>query len=132
MFAQHGTVVEIVAMKSFWRRGQAFVAFRDLEHARAAMQALQGHMYEGKPLRINFAKEESDVFKREKGEWEPRPKGPKKPRAIRERESALQRQFEQLQEQMLTFQERSVEPPSRTEPVDLHDDSKACEIASVA
>lgn len=107
LFKKHGTVTEIVALSSFWRRGQAFVSFQSTEEAARAKDALSGHVLNGKPMRINFAREESlnagavapgsglRVRKRKD-----KSEGPSKPRAIREREQALQQQFWQLQQQM--------------------------------
>lgn len=56
--------------------------------------------------RINYAREKSDCFRKEDGTYEPRPKGPKKPRAIREREAQLKEQFEALQNQMSQLQQQ--------------------------
>lgn len=50
LFSPFGEIVQIIAMRSYWRRGQAFVAFRDQAAATKAMTALQGRMLEGKPM----------------------------------------------------------------------------------
>lgn len=58
-------------------RGQAFIVFREFEHATKAMSDLQGKAFFSKPL-VNFlitsqevalAKQESDRTKIEKGTW---------------------------------------------------------------
>jgi len=57
--------------------------------------------------RINYAREESHHFSGS-DVVKPERKGPKKPRAIVEREIALQEQFRSLQQQMNAFQQGGV------------------------
>lgn len=101
IFKQFGEIRDIVAMKSFWRRGQAWIIFRDKETATRAMNGLQGFPLYDKPMRINFAIAKSDLIAQEDGTFVSREKGPKKPRAIREREEKQKALFEQLQKQFL-------------------------------
>merc|ERR1712166_1619257 len=56
IFKQFGTIVEIVAMDSVRRRGQAFVVFDTIDSAREARERMQGFPIYNKPLRIQFAK----------------------------------------------------------------------------
>eukprot|EP01053_Blabericola_migrator_P000328 Blabericola_migrator_1__327@NODE_1084_length_5492_cov_106_716682_g643_i1_p5_GENE_NODE_1084_length_5492_cov_106_716682_g643_i1NODE_1084_length_5492_cov_106_716682_g643_i1_p5_ORF_typecomplete_len161_score37_49RRM_1/PF00076_22/7e14RRM_5/PF13893_6/9_5e12DUF4523/PF15023_6/1_6e06Calcipressin/PF04847_12/7_1e05Limkainb1/PF11608_8/0_00024RRM_8/PF11835_8/0_0043RRM_occluded/PF16842_5/0_0076Nup35_RRM_2/PF14605_6/0_015RRM_3/PF08777_11/0_018PHM7_cyt/PF14703_6/0_021Nup35_RRM/PF05172_13/0_065RL/PF17797_1/0_072_ len=49
-FSAFGEIVNILMMKSFWRRGQAFVSFKEQEAATQALEALQGQILEGKPM----------------------------------------------------------------------------------
>ena len=42
LFAQHGKVIDVVALKTLPARGQAFVVFSDIQEATAAMRLLQG------------------------------------------------------------------------------------------
>lgn len=51
--------------------------------------------------RIQYAREISDVFTKEDGTYVQRPPGPKKPRAIIEREKKLQAQLQQFQQMMM-------------------------------
>lgn len=55
-------------------RGQAFVVFEDLNSATAALRAMQGFPLYQKPMRIQFAKLDSDVIAKRKGTFVPRPK----------------------------------------------------------
>ena len=57
---QYGPVLDIVAQKTPKKRGQAFVVFRDITAAAAAMRAVQGMAFLGKALRVQFAKTKSD------------------------------------------------------------------------
>jgi len=100
MFSNFGEVISIIAMKSFWRRGQAWVIFSDQDSATKALKGLQGFPYNNKPMRVNYAKAKSDVFTKEDGTFEERPKGPRKPRAIIEREQQLQTRLSQMHQQM--------------------------------
>ena len=58
---QYGPVLDIVAQKTPKKRGQAFVVFRDITAAAAAMRAVQGMAFLGKALRVQFAKTKSDA-----------------------------------------------------------------------
>eukprot|EP00922_Rhytidocystis_sp_ex-Travisia-forbesii_P052058 GHVS01077269.1.p1 GENE.GHVS01077269.1~~GHVS01077269.1.p1 ORF type:complete len:395 (-),score=65.13 GHVS01077269.1:324-1379(-) len=109
IFKQFGEIREIIAMKSFWRRGQAWVVFRDKETAIKAMQGLQGFPLYNKPMRINFARTKSDLVAREDGTFEERQKGPKKPRSIREREEKQKSVFQQMQQQFLQHMQQQMQ-----------------------
>ena len=50
LFAQYGTVLEIVAVKTYSLRGQAWVVFDSTTEASTAMQKLNGSMFYEKPL----------------------------------------------------------------------------------
>eukprot|EP01056_Protomagalhaensia_sp_Gyna25_P000397 Protomagalhaensia_sp_Gyna_25__396@NODE_1188_length_2084_cov_109_883619_g944_i0_p1_GENE_NODE_1188_length_2084_cov_109_883619_g944_i0NODE_1188_length_2084_cov_109_883619_g944_i0_p1_ORF_typecomplete_len327_score71_75RRM_1/PF00076_22/4_1e14RRM_1/PF00076_22/1_8e08RRM_5/PF13893_6/1_3e14RRM_5/PF13893_6/0_098RRM_occluded/PF16842_5/5_4e05RRM_occluded/PF16842_5/8_5DUF4523/PF15023_6/3e06DUF4523/PF15023_6/2_3e03Limkainb1/PF11608_8/7_4e06Limkainb1/PF11608_8/1_2e03RRM_Rrp7/PF17799_1/1_9e02RRM_Rrp7/PF17799_1/3 len=120
-FSPYGEIENILTMKSFWRRGQAFVSFKTQEAATKALEALQGQMLEGKPMRVNYARKESDCLHKGDEAVTSRERGAKKPRAIRERESLLQEQFLQLQQQMTAFQQQGfaapiMEPVTKEEP----------------
>lgn len=62
LFGQYGRIVDIVALKTHKARGQAFVLFTDLNGATVAMRSLQGTIFFGKPLRIQYAKTKSYAF----------------------------------------------------------------------
>jgi U2 small nuclear ribonucleoprotein B'' len=46
------------------------VIFNDEDAAEAAVQAMRGYMFFGKPMRVNYAKKESDVTKKMRGTFE--------------------------------------------------------------
>lgn len=104
MFKQFGEIREIVAMSSFWRRGQAWIVFASVESATKAIQGMQGFVYHGQPLRINYSVTKSDIIAKEDGTFTPRPPGPKKPRAVREREERQRELFLQMQQQYMQMQ----------------------------
>jgi len=67
VFKQFGDILEIVAMESVKRRGQAFVVFDKLESAEDAKARMQGFPFFDKPMRIEFAKNKSDIIVRREG-----------------------------------------------------------------
>jgi len=66
LFGRFGKIIDMVAMKSLWRRGQAFIVFENPEIATKAKAALDGHQVFGKPMKIAFAKNPSDATLRKK------------------------------------------------------------------
>jgi len=79
LFKKYGEIRDIVAMKSFWRRGQAWIIYRKVEQAMEAMKNLQGTLLRGRPLRISFAKTKSDVTAKDEGTFMPRVNRLKRP-----------------------------------------------------
>ena len=63
LFAQHGTVqsAEVVMDRETGRsRGFAFVEMETQQDMEAAIQALNGYDYQGRPLTVNEARERTD------------------------------------------------------------------------
>jgi U2 small nuclear ribonucleoprotein B'' len=56
----HGAVVWVAAAKTLTLRGQAFLTFADLAGATAAMRALHGAQFLGRPLAVGYARSVSD------------------------------------------------------------------------
>lgn len=76
-FSQFGPIVDIVMRKSYRLRGQAFIIFRDIESAAKALRTMQGFYFYDKPMRIQYAKTESDTITKQKGTFVQRPAKPK-------------------------------------------------------
>ena len=55
-------------------RGQAFVIFQDITAATTAAKSMQGFPFYDKPMRIAFAKTDSDIIAKKKGTFRERPK----------------------------------------------------------
>jgi len=68
LFSQHGTVLEVVAIKTYSLRGQAWIVFNSIEEAGVAMEKLNETDFHEKPLRIQYAKEKSDVISEREGQ----------------------------------------------------------------
>lgn len=63
-------------------RGQAFVIFSDINGASNALRSMQGFPFYDKPMRIQYAKNQSDVIARRYGTFVERPKKePNEPKA---------------------------------------------------
>ncbi|XP_034721123.1 U2 small nuclear ribonucleoprotein B''-like [Etheostoma cragini] len=69
LFSQFGQVIDIVAMKTAKMRGQAFVVFKELAGATNALRQLQGFPFYNKPMRIQYAKTDSEVIAKVKGTY---------------------------------------------------------------
>lgn len=62
LFGQFGQILDVVAMKTPKMRGQAFIVFKEISSAAAAMRALQGYPFwrgGSKKMRIQFARDRS-------------------------------------------------------------------------
>ena len=55
-------------------RGQAFVIFKEVPSAVAAIKSMQGFPFYDKPMRIAFARTDSDIIAKMKGTYQERPK----------------------------------------------------------
>ncbi|KAG7217917.1 hypothetical protein INR49_010293 [Caranx melampygus] len=69
LFSQFGQIIDIVAMKTMRMRGQAFVVFKELTAATNALRQLQGFPFYNKPMRIQYAKTDSEVIAKVKGTY---------------------------------------------------------------
>ncbi|GAA6225659.1 U2 small nuclear ribonucleoprotein B'' [Lates calcarifer] len=69
LFSQFGQIIDIVAMKTMRMRGQAFVVFKELAAATNALRQLQGFPFYNKPMRIQYAKTDSEVIAKVKGTY---------------------------------------------------------------
>lgn len=76
IFSQFGPILDIIALKTLKMRGQAFVAFKDIKAAGDALRSMQGFPFFDKPMRIQYAKSDSDVVAKLKGTFVERQKKP--------------------------------------------------------
>ena len=60
-FSQFGPILDVVALKTFRMRGQAFVVFRDISSATNAVRQMQGFPFYDKPMKLDYAKAKSDA-----------------------------------------------------------------------
>ena len=67
LFGRFGKIADVIAMKSLWRRGQAWVVFESAEKAIKAQKALHGKFLRDKPMRVSFAKAKSDATLKSQG-----------------------------------------------------------------
>lgn len=74
IFSQFGQIIDILAFKTLRMRGQAHVIFKELTSAATALRSMQGFPFYDKPMRIQFARDDSDVIAKAKGTYVERPK----------------------------------------------------------
>ncbi|XP_064097098.1 U1 small nuclear ribonucleoprotein A-like [Macrobrachium nipponense] len=72
IFSQFGQILDIVALKTLKMRGQAFVIFKEIGSATSAMRAMQGFPFYDKPMKIAYAKTDSDIIAKQKGTYKER------------------------------------------------------------
>jgi len=63
LFVTYGRVVAVIAMKGVKMRGQAFIVFDDVQNSTAALRSLQGVVFYDKPMRLSYAKRDSDAIR---------------------------------------------------------------------
>eukprot|EP00798_Chlamydomonas_sp_ICE-L_P010287 gene10287-8209_t len=75
LFGQFGKILDVVCLKTYRLRGQAWVVFTDKAAAENAVRTMQGFPFFDKPIKLTFAKTKSDAiakidgsFKAAKGE----------------------------------------------------------------
>ncbi|KAM4594191.1 U2 small nuclear ribonucleoprotein B'' [Fundulus diaphanus] len=88
LFSQFGQIVDIVAMKTVKMRGQAFVVFKELTAATNALRQLQGFPFYNKPMRIQYAKTDSEVISKMKGTFGDKEKKKEKKKKAQEAAAA--------------------------------------------
>ncbi|EMP24836.1 U1 small nuclear ribonucleoprotein A [Chelonia mydas] len=87
IFSQFGQILDILVSRSLKMRGQAFVIFKEISSATNALRSMQGFPFYDKPMRIQYAKSDSDIISKMKGTYVERdrkrekrkPKGPETP-----------------------------------------------------
>lgn len=97
IFSQFGQILDIVALKTLKMRGQAFVIFKEIASSTNALRSMQGFPFYDKPMRIQYAKQDSDMIAKMKGTFAERPKKPKRilPAAEEEAKRAKKRAKDQ-------------------------------------
>ncbi|KAK2107183.1 hypothetical protein P7K49_016697 [Saguinus oedipus] len=66
-FSQFGQILDILVSRSLKMRGQAFVIFTEVSSATNALRSMQGFPFYDKPMRIQYAKTDSDIIAKMKG-----------------------------------------------------------------
>ncbi|VDO32981.1 unnamed protein product [Haemonchus placei] len=69
IFTQFGEIVSIMSFKTLRMRGQAHIIFKEISSASNALRAMQGFPFYDKPMRIQYAREDSDVIAKAKGTY---------------------------------------------------------------
>lgn len=69
IFSQFGPILEILTFKTLRMRGQAHVVFKEINSSATALRSMQGFPFYDKPMRIQFAREDSDIIAKAKGTY---------------------------------------------------------------
>ncbi|KHN77115.1 U2 small nuclear ribonucleoprotein B'', partial [Toxocara canis] len=122
IFSQFGQIIDIMAFKTLRMRGQAHVIFKEISSATNALRAMQGFPFYDKPMRIQFAREDSDVIAKAKGTYVDRPKkhllakqaaGEKRKKPVPSRESKKARVDKPAQNRPAAPAVEKVNPPNK-------------------
>lgn len=84
LFSQFGQIIDIIAMKTMKMRGQAFVVFKELAASTNALRQLQGFPFYNKPMRIQYAKNDSEVISKMRGTYSDKEKKKEKKKKAQE------------------------------------------------
>ncbi|CEF60903.1 U2 small nuclear ribonucleoprotein B'' [Strongyloides ratti] len=76
IFTQFGDIIDILAFRNIRMKGQAHIIFKDVSSATRALRAMQGFPFFDKPMRIQYARCDSDVIAKAKGTYVKREKKP--------------------------------------------------------
>jgi len=100
MASEYGKVVACVCMKSFWRRGQAYLSFSNQEEADKCYNELNNRPYAGQRLRVNYARQDTHVVAKELGTYVKREKeeGAMRPYSVRLKDDQMRQEMENQQE----------------------------------
>ena len=85
-FSQFGPILDVVALKTFKMRGQAFIVFRDITAATQAVRQMQGFPFYEKPMMISYANSKSDAVAKLDGSYEAKDKAERASKRKAERE----------------------------------------------
>ncbi|KJH47224.1 Fe-S protein assembly co-chaperone HscB [Dictyocaulus viviparus] len=69
IFTQFGEIISIMTFKTLRMRGQAHIIFKEISSASNALRAMQGFPFYDKPMRIQYAREDSDIIAKAKGTY---------------------------------------------------------------
>lgn len=69
IFSQFGQILDILVARNLKMKGQAFVIFKEVNSASNALRSMQGFPFYDKPMRIQYAKIDSDIIAKMKGTY---------------------------------------------------------------
>eukprot|EP01110_Echinostelium_bisporum_P012328 TRINITY_DN6836_c0_g1_i1.p1 TRINITY_DN6836_c0_g1~~TRINITY_DN6836_c0_g1_i1.p1 ORF type:complete len:225 (-),score=74.08 TRINITY_DN6836_c0_g1_i1:38-712(-) len=61
-FSRFGAITDIVAMKTYKARGQAWIVFTDISAATNALREMQNFSFYDQPIQVTYAKSKSDAI----------------------------------------------------------------------
>lgn len=94
IFSQFGKILDIVCLKTFRLRGQAWVVFADVPSATNALRQMQGFPFYDKAMRIAYGKSKSDAVAKMEGSYVARDKAASSKLNVEQREMLMGRKKE--------------------------------------
>lgn len=91
VFGQFGKVLDVVCLKTYRMRGQAWVVFEDVVSATNAMHSMQRFPFFDKPMRITYATSKSDAAAKADGTFEGADRKARSKRNTAARDALLQK-----------------------------------------
>ncbi|KAM3911834.1 U1 small nuclear ribonucleoprotein A [Leptodactylus fuscus] len=88
IFSQFGQILDILVSRSLKMRGQAFVIFKEVSSATNALRSMQGFPFYDKPMRIQYAKTDSDIIAKMKGTFVERDRKRQEKRKVKGQDAA--------------------------------------------
>ncbi|XP_063793778.1 U1 small nuclear ribonucleoprotein A [Pseudophryne corroboree] len=88
IFSQFGQILDILVSRNLKMRGQAFVIFKEVSSATNALRSMQGFPFYDKPMRIQYAKSDSDIIAKMKGTFVERDRKRQEKRKVKAPEPA--------------------------------------------
>ncbi|XP_069799575.1 U1 small nuclear ribonucleoprotein A [Dendropsophus ebraccatus] len=88
IFSQFGQILDILVSRSLKMRGQAFVIFKEVSSATNALRSMQGFPFYDKPMRIQYAKSDSDIIAKMKGTFVERDRKRQEKRKVKGQDAA--------------------------------------------
>ncbi|KAK9831708.1 hypothetical protein WJX74_006742 [Apatococcus lobatus] len=74
IFSQFGRILDIVSLKTYRLRGQAWITFADTNAATIALNSMNGFPFFDKPMKLEFAKTPGDAILKLRGEFDEKKK----------------------------------------------------------
>ncbi len=91
VFGQFGKVLDVVCLKTYRMRGQAWVVFEDVVSATNALHSMQRFPFFDKPMRITYATSKSDAAAKADGTFQGADKKARSKRNTTARDALLQK-----------------------------------------
>lgn len=91
IFGQFGKILDVVCLKTYRLRGQAWIVFADVASAVNAKNAMQGFPFFDKPMKLAFAKTKSDAVAKVDGTFTEASKKGRSARNTAAREALMKR-----------------------------------------
>jgi len=98
IFSQFGTVLDVHVKKTLKLRGQAFIVFRDISSATTGLRQMQNFPFYDKPMRIQYAKNKSDLIAKLQGSFQEREKRPRPERKPKEKKEGTKTKKQRMEE----------------------------------